>query len=214
AGATSLSCFVGAGLGAPSAAAVLWAATAPAAPRLSGISFEDLHADSADILVANNTFWENRGEAVRVKTDVLRNSGMQISNNLVLNNHGADMVRYNAKMGQVPEALGDGTPVIQKWSFRSNWRETRPPAEPELRRAWIPPGESDTCLDKIDGVERDANLQNFLCPAKDSSLALRGAGVIDSSLPRYVGALSPRGVEPWDWDRTWRAQSAKPASKK
>jgi hypothetical protein len=27
----------------------------------------------------------------------------------------------------------------------------------------------------------------------------------DRSLPAYVGAVSPEGVEPWDWGRTWKA---------
>jgi serine/threonine protein kinase len=27
----------------------------------------------------------------------------------------------------------------------------------------------------------------------------------DRSLPAYVGALPPEGVEPWDWDKTWSA---------
>jgi serine/threonine protein kinase len=29
----------------------------------------------------------------------------------------------------------------------------------------------------------------------------------DSVLPPYVGAVPPEGVEPWDWDRTWKASS-------
>ncbi len=27
----------------------------------------------------------------------------------------------------------------------------------------------------------------------------------DPSLPAYVGAVPPEGVEPWDWDKTWKA---------
>src|SRR5262249_28079866 len=37
-----------------------------------------------------------------------------------------------------------------------------------------------------------------------SPLATEGAGLTDPSLPSYVGALPPEGVESWDWDRTWR----------
>ena len=46
---------------------------------------------------------------------------------------------------------------------------------------------------------------NFLRPTKDSPLATGGAGVKDSALPAYVGAVPPDGGEPWDWDRTWSA---------
>jgi hypothetical protein len=26
----------------------------------------------------------------------------------------------------------------------------------------------------------------------------------DRSLPAYVGAVPPVGVEPWDWEKTWK----------
>jgi hypothetical protein len=44
-------------------------------------------------------------------------------------------------------------------------------------------------------------------PGKASRLAGSGAGRNDPELPRYIGALPPEGVEPWDWDRTWRVRS-------
>ena len=55
----------------------------------------------------------------------------------------------------------------------------------------------------------DKNL-DFLRPEKDSRLATAGAGgpnanPVDKSLPPYVGAVPPQGVEPWDWDKTWKA---------
>jgi len=56
-----------------------------------------------------------------------------------------------------------------------------------------------------DGVNRDPKSPDFLRPAKDSPLATAGAGSDDLSLPRYVGALPPEGVPPWDWDRAWRS---------
>src|SRR6185436_19005458 len=65
--------------------------------------------------------------------------------------------------------------------------------------------ERDVLRPTIEGVERNpANLDTFLRPAKGSPLATSGAGQSDPSLPSYVGALPPEGVEPWDWERTWR----------
>jgi hypothetical protein len=46
---------------------------------------------------------------------------------------------------------------------------------------------------------------DFLRPPKDSPLATGGSGVSDISLPSYVGAVPPDGVEPWNWDKTWSA---------
>jgi len=36
--------------------------------------------------------------------------------------------------------------------------------------------------------------------------ATGGAG---GDLPTYVGAVPPEGVEPWDWDKTWKARARK-----
>jgi hypothetical protein len=31
-----------------------------------------------------------------------------------------------------------------------------------------------------------------------------GSAHYEPALPPYVGAVPPEGVEPWDWDRTWK----------
>src|SRR5262249_50394397 len=56
----------------------------------------------------------------------------------------------------------------------------------------------------LDGLSRKSDSLDYLRPDADSPLATGGAGTTDPSLPRYVGALPPTGVEPWDWERTWR----------
>jgi hypothetical protein len=35
----------------------------------------------------------------------------------------------------------------------------------------------------------------------------------DPALPAYVGAVPPEGVEPWDWDTTWKALAGQDAAK-
>src|SRR5262249_35302124 len=47
--------------------------------------------------------------------------------------------------------------------------------------------------------------KNFLQPKKDSPLATQGAGTEDPGLPTYVGAVTPEGAEPWNWQWTWDA---------
>ena len=54
-------------------------------------------------------------------------------------------------------------------------------------------------------VRRRQGDANFLRPPKDSPLAKGGAGATDPALPAYVGAVPPEGVEPWDWEKTWKA---------
>jgi hypothetical protein len=108
------------------------------------------------------------------------------------------------------KGLGNGAAVAQLYQLDYNWRES--PVRTEAKD-WIPPGAKDVCQVKIEGLNRDPQSPAFLRPSKDSPLATQGAGKEDPSLPRYVGALPPEGVEPWDWDRTWRMQmpSASPA---
>src|SRR5262249_13112018 len=37
-------------------------------------------------------------------------------------------------------------------------------------------------------------------------VAATEANAFDPSLPAYVGAVPPEGVEPWDWGKTWKAK--------
>jgi hypothetical protein len=93
-----------------------------------------------------------------------------------------------------------------EWRFSHNWRETGGPKPgSELATVWIPPSKLDRLQVPIDAGSRQLGQPNFLRPPKGSPLATGGAGVDDPALPRYVGAVPPEGVEPWDWDRTWKA---------
>src|SRR5262249_23663582 len=65
-------------------------------------------------------------------------------------------------------------------------------------------GTGDVVRPHLDGLSRKPDAPDYLRPNADAPLATAGAGTTDPSLPRYVGALPPKGVEPWDWERTWR----------
>jgi hypothetical protein len=100
--------------------------------------------------------------------------------------------------------------VAKAWLFDHNWRETKRPEPGPQTRGWIPPSPGDVLRERIDGVGRDAGAAGYLRPLPGSDLATHGAGVVDPALPRWVGALPPEGVEPWDWERTWGAKLRQP----
>ena len=173
-----------------------------------GISLQTLLEETQNVLVANNTLFANEC-AFRLHDDAkksYRGKNIQVRNNLVLNSPNLDMAFLDH--GGVPIAQGepgDGPALRQAWQFDHNWRETRLP-KGEATKGWIPPSQEDVRRDTIDGVGRDPkDAATFLQPTKDSELATQGAGVTNPSLPSYVGALPPPGVEPWDWSRTWLA---------
>ena len=65
----------------------------------------------------------------------------------------------------------------------------------------------DKKLDPADLISRDEKNPDFLRPKPDSPLASEGAGKDDATLPKYVGAVPPKGVEPWDWEKTWKEKT-------
>src|SRR5262249_371135 len=121
---------------------------------------------------------------------------------LILRTRRADMLSVDIGDTQTEQGESDGKLVAAKWSFAANWRE----GARGSTKGWIPPSAKDVLTEKIDGLDRDSKSLAFLQPARDSPVATKGAGKDDPSLPRYIGALPPEGVEPWDWDRTWRAR--------
>jgi hypothetical protein len=104
---------------------------------------------------------------------------------------------------------GDIMSLLKVWHFSHNWREAKKPTgEGDLSKGWIPPNNpyKDELQDQIDVLSRNPKDKDFLRPANDSALATAGAGKEDSSLPTYVGAVAPKGVEAWDWEKTWKAK--------
>jgi hypothetical protein len=169
---------------------------------------ERLLDDVHDVVFANNT---SIGSPVffRVWDDRVRTGDVRVVANLSLETTYPDYLALDN--GGTPDklrALGDGAPFAKAWVFSRNWREVKlsekSGAKPD---GWIAPSSTDHRLDQITGVDRDRQTANYLHPAKDSPLSNQGAGREDPALPQYVGALPPEGVEPWDWDRSWRWNS-------
>jgi hypothetical protein len=171
----------------------------------AAVQLEHLLEDGDSLLIANNTMLECNS-ALRGWDEKVRGKGVRIQNNLVLGSLFNDFYVMASTTQAGPAEPGEGAQAAALWQFDHNYRETRPPSgNNQWNKSWIPPSDKDVRLEKIAGIERDPKSPHFLRPDKKSDLATKGAGVEDPSLPSYVGAVPPEGVEPWDWDRTWLA---------
>jgi hypothetical protein len=172
----------------------------------AGLDLDGLVAETRGLLVANNTVFKC-AVACALRADAARGQDIQFRNNLLLS-EGPDLVFFaGGDRPSVPLRPQDGKALHKAWRMDHNWREGRPPTGTDpFSRGWAPPAEGDVLRPAIEDVERNpADLDAFLRPAMKSPLATSGAGQTDPWLPSYVGALPPEGVEPWDWDRTWKA---------
>src|SRR5262249_51620617 len=176
---------------------------------ISALQFEHFAPGARDILLANNTVFESAA-AFRLWDDRVKGTNIRLCNNLVLGAAEPDMLFWDSGGNQF-QARGPGNGQLLHdagWQLMNNWREGRRPTgvtAPE--KAWIPPGPTDVVPTRIPVLSREVGDANFLRPARNSLLATKGAGETDPSLPSYVGAQPPKGIESWDWDRTWKART-------
>ena len=97
---------------------------------------------------------------------------------------------------------------MPRWRlFAQNWRDM----SGSIEAVMLPLATGNFRLDKVELVSRDRLHPDFLRPKPDSPLARDSAGKTDPSLPTYVGAVPPKGVATWDWDKTWKARVPKRA---
>jgi hypothetical protein len=167
------------------------------------LQIEDLFQGSSNVLIANNSFL-NKESCIQIQDLSQPVKGIAIRNNLFLAGQGPDL-----------EFLGANPKYLAGLRFDHNWREVQAPPDKTAEAGnWVPFNSEDVHKkEQIKGISRDPKLKTFLRPTKACELATRGAG---GDLPTYVGALPPEGVEPWDWEKTWKAQARKseqPASK-
>ena len=167
-----------------------------------GLNPENFAASSRQVLFANNTvkrcnagFQYDDNEPI----DGLQEDQTELSGNLLLEAQSGDVVRTVVSRTDGYQPVID-TEMIDTWRIRSNWRDLS--------------GSSSIILPLVDGafyklppssfVSTDSRDPNYMHPKKDSPLATGGAG---GDLPTYAGAIPPEGVEPWDWDITWRSRA-------
>jgi len=178
---------------------------------MTGLQTENLNADSTHVLFAANSVfgcllgyrnWETKPYPEH------RAGQVEISNNLFAESRALDLCfQLGIKDEQGKEQTLEGDPdMLQRlWLFRRNYSD-RSGGEPLGR---MPAAKEDRLLDTADLESTAPDAPDRWRPKKTSVLARDGAGVMDPSLPAYVGALPPEGVPPWDWDRTWRARLSK-----
>jgi serine/threonine protein kinase len=185
--------------------------------RIAAIDLVDFLPGATEILVANNSILRCQS-ALRIWDDhdkgqaFLKCKSIRIQNNLVFQTHfAADFLFSNHRRGTY-KSIGPGDLqsllTSQDWRFSHNWREVDPiGAKARVPDRWIPPSATDHVPSSaIKVLSQEPDDPNFLRPPKDSPLATGGAGTSDISLPAYVGAVPPEGVEPWDWQKTWDIQ--------
>jgi serine/threonine protein kinase len=168
-----------------------------------GLQTEDLGAESEAILFANNTSYSN-GFAFRYwlsakPTFTVPERQVELANNLLFSSDKGDLACIYGATGT--EALPDfAKELTQRWRFTRNWRDLGGGQAHLL----IPLAPTDERLRMPGGLSRDPSDPAFLRPGADSPLAKGGAG---GDLPSYVGAMPPKGVQPWDWQKVWDARA-------
>jgi hypothetical protein len=178
--------------------------------RWAGIQLEQLLPRAQAILVANNTTFDC-AVGFRVWDSAAHGKDVAVRNNLVLASSSSDMqFRDSGGSPTRDQGPGDAQALARTWTIGQNWREASPAGQGAASEPDRLPTRNDVVKASIDGINRDPKSPEFLRPAKDSPLATAGAGNVDPSLPRYVGALPPDGTEPWDWDRAWRTPKDAP----
>jgi hypothetical protein len=178
--------------------------------KQAALQVQDLAPESKQILFANNSAidtpfafrnWDN------APFKKLRPGQVELSNNLLLDASGGDMTYILSEPGTT-ERPGDKSALIQQWLFCHNWRDFSGSRSDLI----IPLAWGDKKFDSIDLKSRDPEHKDFMRPVPKSPLATAGAGCADPSLPVYVGAIPPKGVKTWDWEKTWTDRSRKTAA--
>jgi serine/threonine protein kinase len=172
--------------------------------KYTALQVEDPGKQSSDLLFANNSVYESN-QLFRLwqneKDLEIPPRQVELCNNLF----------FEAVQGDVQAFVGDKTGMgytsedlvksaFKSWRIHGNWRDLSGRASHEN----LPLAPGDRQAQRFSFLSRDSKHPDFLRPAADSPLATGGAGKDDPSLPLYVGAVPPKGVPAWDWDKTWR----------
>ncbi len=149
---------------------------------------------SRGLLIANNTILMPRN-ALMFAGPIEAGCEIRIHNNLLLAETGPDLAY----------SVTDSS-VSQTWHLSHNVRRvTSTPTAADS--GWLVASDNrDTFVVDSELVPTDpTSPATFLRPAEAAPRLLDGAGHTEPSLPTYIGALPPPGMEPWDWSRTWHA---------
>ena len=172
----------------------------------AGLQIEDPAASLRRVLLANNTACDSLMGFRLVENNTPREHSagqVELFNNLLFNCRSAD-ASYLV-LGPGLEGVGDGRELVKAWSFRGNARDL---SGADVGKQ-LPLARTDRQLNESDLLSTDVKTPDRIRPASGSPLATFGSGS-GPGLPAYVGALTPEGVEPWDWQRTWHTRTKRP----
>ncbi len=170
--------------------------------RRAGLVLNNFCPQTENVLLANNTFHEcATGLLLWDRQPQGRN--VRVCNNVFAGTVGLDLQFLLSGgenfRGQPGPGAGEGRKCVDAWTIGHNVREGSPRSE----RAWVPFATSDLRLERVAGIDTDRkDPVTFLRLGASGELTGKGDGLVDPSLPTYVGAVPPDGVGPWDWDRT------------
>src|SRR5262249_36430434 len=176
---------------------------------VAGIQIEDPASGSGRTLIANNTIFDS-GPAFRVWDNAPFEKPspgqVEVRNNLLFGTEkGSTMAFVLDPRDGGATRPGDVKSLNESWRFDHNWRDV----SGSQSGFTIPLAPGDRAFKDVALLSRLPHRPDFMRPPADSPLAAGGAGREDVSLPVYVGAVPPQGVEPWDWDNTWKARVKK-----
>ena len=168
----------------------------------SALQIENPQPDSRNVVFANNTIsggpWAFRVWRDGPQPEVF-GINTECRNNLFFNLNEGD-IAYRINSGGRTTAPGDHKRLLRDWNFGHNRRDVH--AIYVLQG--LPFAETDLKIARLQVIEEtNRESADFLRPKSKSALATGGVG---GDLPSYVGAVPPKGTQPWDWDITWRSR--------
>ena len=176
----------------------------------TGLQLQDIMPGSGNILVANNSAIDC-GSGLRI-WDGEPYKKYEKGQVHVCNNVFARSVRMDVGFVLAPSgggtkfSPGNAGELWKTWMIGQNYRDE----SGGVNLLIAPMADGDKKFNIDDVISKDDSKPDFLRPKPDSPLATEGAGKDDATLPKYVGAVPPKGVEPWDWEKTWKARMKKP----
>lgn len=172
---------------------------------VSGVQFMHLQGAPTNLVVANNTWFDCMSpfrlwESGNVQADVRVLANVSLYSTSAPEKPMTDswLVIDGRGNERVPKGVGDGAWYSKHWTFARNFREGEAPKpDSQYGAGWIPASKTSRLLPWIEVMSRDRDSEDFLRPLADSELAKGGWG---EPFPAYVGAVAPRGLQPFDWE--------------
>jgi serine/threonine protein kinase len=173
----------------------------------ASVELINLLESSGDIWIANNTMASNGLDLFGILDTpphkVYSTGQVRMYANLLFNGARSDMM-FVRRRADGRDELADSRPLLNAWRFARNWRDL----SGQDAALAFPLAAEDRKLDQLPILSVDPLNSDFMRLRADSPPATGGMGRVDPAFPGYVGAVPPRGIEPWDWDRTWRTRLA------